>query len=72
MRATNYSKFGVSLCLCVYSLVLFSMDRVVLSGSVTPSHYKLELTPDFTLFTFFGNQVVDVDVNGMFFLCVLN
>jgi hypothetical protein len=38
--------------------------RVVLPTTVTPIHYSLELTTDFTLLSFDGVEVVDVLVSG--------
>lgn len=37
--------------------------RVLLPAAVTPSHYYIELTPDFELLTFLGNQNVSLTIS---------
>lgn len=39
-------------------------NRVILPTTVTPIHYQLELTPNFTLLTFDGLEIINVNVSG--------
>lgn len=41
-----------------------SDNRYVLPSNVTPSHYQLQLTPDFNLLTFDGLEVINVNITG--------
>ena len=38
-------------------------ERVLLPGSVTPSHYALEITPNFALLTYACSETIKVTVS---------